>query len=94
MKADWTVRNPLAPGDELYVYTDGVAETADGRNELFGAGRMLEALNGHLGDRPDALLPEVKAEIDRFVGKAPQFDGITMLGLRYLGPAGPREEDA
>ena len=83
----------LKPGDELYVYTDGVAEAADSRNELFGAGRVLEALNGHLGGGPDVLLPEVKAEIDRFVGEAPQFDDITMLGLRYLGPAGQKEED-
>lgn len=82
----------LKPGDELYVYTDGVAEATDSRNELFGTERMLEALNSHLGGTPDALLAEVKAAIDRFVGEAPQFDDITMLGLRYLGPA--KEEDA
>lgn len=82
----------LNPGDELYVYTDGVAEATDGKNELFGTERMLTALNLHLGDTPDVLLPEVKAEVDRFVGEAPQFDDITMLGLRYLGPAGQKEE--
>lgn len=82
----------LRPGDELYVYTDGVAEATDSRNQLFGTERMLEALNRRLGGGPDALLTGVKAEIDRFVGEAPQFDDITMLGLRYLGPA--KEEDA
>ena len=84
----------LKPGDELYVYTDGVAEATDSKNELFGTDRMLKALNLHLGDGPDILLPRVKEEIDRFVGEAPQFDDITMLGLRYLGPAGQKEEDA
>lgn len=84
----------LKPGDELYVYTDGVAEATDSQNELFGTDRMLEALNRRLGDGPDALLPGVKAEIDRFVGETPQFDDITMLGLRYLGPAGQKEESA
>ena len=76
----------LAPGDELYVYTDGVAEATNAGGELFGTGRMIEALNSHMGVRPDVLLPEVKEAIDRFVGSAPQFDDITMLGLRYLGP--------
>lgn len=84
----------LNPGDELYVYTDGVAEATDSRNELFGTDRMLEALNRRLGGGPEALLPEVKAEIDCFVGEAPQFDDISMLGLRYLGPAGQKEESA
>lgn len=82
----------LRPGDELYVYTDGVAEATDANNELFGTERMLEALNRRLGGGPDVLLQGVKAEIDHFVGDAPQFDDITMLGLRYLGPA--KEEDA
>jgi sigma-B regulation protein RsbU (phosphoserine phosphatase) len=30
-----------------------------------------------------ALLPELKADIDEFVGSAPQFDDITMLMLDY-----------
>lgn len=76
----------LAPGDELYVYTDGVAEATNAGGELFGTGRMIETLNSHIGDGPDVLLPKVKEDIDRFVGSAPQFDDITMLGLRYLGP--------
>lgn len=76
----------LAPGDELYVYTDGVAEATNAGGELFGTGRMIEALNSHIGAGPDALLPKVKEDINRFVGSAPQFDDITMLGLRYLGP--------
>lgn len=76
----------LASGDELYVYTDGVAEATNADEVLFGTDRMLEALNSHLGAGPDILLPKVKEVIDSFVGNAPQFDDITMLGLRYLGP--------
>lgn len=84
----------LYTGDELFVYTDGVAEATNGSNELFGAGRMLEALNSHLGDGPDSLLLHVKEEIDRFVGKLPQFDDITMLGLRYVGPISQKREES
>ncbi len=43
-------------------------------------------LDAHLSDAPAQLLPAVKADIDAFVGEAPQFDDITMVSVRYLGP--------
>lgn len=76
----------LNPGDRLFVYTDGVPEATDSHNELYGPERMVEALNANLSAEPAALLPAVKRSIDAFVGEAPQFDDITMLGLRYVGP--------
>ena len=76
----------MHPGDSIYVYTDGVAEATDAREELFGTERMLKALNRDPGATPEVLLRTVKEEIDTFVGDAPQFDDITMLGLTWFGP--------
>ncbi len=75
----------LEPGDVLFVYTDGVPEATDGKAELFGKERMLEALNRAQDCTPDELLPAVRREIDAFVGDAPQFDDLTMMALRYKG---------
>ena len=75
----------LHPGDSLFVYTDGVTEATNSRNELFGTGRMLEALNHDPGADPKELLQQVRAGIDSFVGDAPQFDDMTMLSIKYLG---------
>lgn len=61
----------LSSGDELFVYTDGVAEATDASHELYGTERMLDALNTHLSDQPEELLPALKQDIDRFVGDAP-----------------------
>lgn len=72
----------LDPGDTLFVYTDGVTEATDAETVLYGTDRMLEALNRQGDCGPKELLSALKADIDRFVGKAPQFDDITMLGLR------------
>lgn len=72
----------LEPGDTLFVYTDGVAEAMDRSNVLYGTDRMLAALNENGSGAPEALLSAVKADIDRFVGDAPQFDDITMLSLQ------------
>ena len=75
----------LAPGDALFLYTDGVTEAADAENTLFGEDRMIDALNLDPTAGPEKLIDTVKAKIDEFVGDAPQFDDMTMLCLRYRG---------
>ena len=78
----------LHPGDSIYVYTDGVAEATDSEQELYGTDRMLEALNKDPNAKPEVLLRNVRESIDVFVGDAPQFDDITMLGFAYYGEGG------
>lgn len=82
----------LGKGDCIYVYTDGVAEATNAAEELYGTERMIGALNGCPETAPEKLLTEVKKDVDRFVGEAPQFDDITMLGLVYYGPGEKGEE--
>ena len=78
----------LHPGDSLFVYTDGVTEATNAHNELFGEGRTIDALNGSKQGSAQELLGNVRDEISRFVGEAPQFDDITMLGFTYFGTEG------
>ena len=75
----------LNPGDSIFVYTDGVAEAANGENELFGTGRMLDALNREPDALPEQILKNVMHDINSFVDGAEQFDDITILCFRYLG---------
>lgn len=42
----------------------------------------MNALNGRENAGSKELLLEVRADIDRFVGKAEQFDDITILALQ------------
>ena len=83
----------IRPGDTLFVYTDGVTEATNAREELFGTERMLNALNGHPEANPEDMLKIMKNEIDRFVGSAPQFDDITMLAMQYNGPEQLADEE-
>ena len=78
----------LHPGDRLFVYTDGVPEATNINNELFGTERMLEVLNRDPDAAPEELLKAVRESVDEFVGEAPQFDDMTMLGFCYNGPTG------
>ena len=75
----------LQPGDKLFVYTDGVPEATDSSQTLFGTERMLASLNRAGGASPRETLETVRADVDAFVGKAEQFDDLTMLCLEYKG---------
>lgn len=75
----------LEPGQEIFLYTDGVPEATNAGNELYGTERMMAVLNDSLGLEPEQVLAKVKADVDRFVGTAPQFDDLTMLCVRYNG---------
>lgn len=73
----------LEPGDKIFQYTDGVPEATNKDNELYGTERLTDILCKNASASPMELLPAVKADIDEFVGEAPQFDDITMLCLEY-----------
>lgn len=73
----------LEPGDKIYQYTDGVTEATNKENELYGMQRLEAVLGKNSEKSPTDLLAVVKADIDEFVGEAPQFDDITMLSLVY-----------
>ena len=75
----------LNPGDNLYIYTDGVAEATNTRDELYGTDRMIDALNHTEGMSAEEILRAMKKSVDDFTGDAPQFDDITMLALKYYG---------
>ena len=80
----------LDPGDKVFVYTDGVPEATDPGNDMFGAERMLAALNVSPDVTPEQHLKAVRRAVDDFMHGAEQFDDLTMLCLEYRG-AQPRQ---
>ncbi|MBR3183988.1 MAG: SpoIIE family protein phosphatase [Firmicutes bacterium] len=75
----------LAPGDKIFLYTDGVPEATNAGKELFGTKRMVDALNKDPDASPKDILRNVRAAVDEFVKDEEQFDDITMLCLKYKG---------
>ena len=85
----------LKKGDSIFVYTDGVAEASDANDQLFGTDRTVEALNSiPAGSSQKEILASVRAAVDEFVKEAPQFDDLTMLGMKYNGSAENTETEA
>ncbi|MCQ2771180.1 MAG: SpoIIE family protein phosphatase [Clostridia bacterium] len=75
----------LEPGDILFMYTDGVTEATNANNELYGEDRLRETINSKEFETVEEMCKFIRADIDVFVGDAPQFDDITMVAFKYIG---------
>ncbi|MBR3551791.1 MAG: SpoIIE family protein phosphatase [Clostridia bacterium] len=77
----------LARGDLLYLYTDGVTEANDAHEALFGEARLIRCFEQTDDLTAAQILERVCQNVDDFVQDCDQFDDMTMLCFRYLGPA-------
>jgi sigma-B regulation protein RsbU (phosphoserine phosphatase) len=75
-------RVELSPGDLLFFYTDGLVETENERNEMFGAERLQEILEAGRTESIHAILQHVEQTVTTFRGSAEPFDDATMMALR------------
>lgn len=90
-----------SPGDGLLLYTDGVSEAADEREQLYGEDCLLQTLaaldaaaqtgaaaagGAPRGSSAQAAVDALAASVDAFAGNAPQADDITMLAFRWSLP--------
>lgn len=77
----------LWPGDQLFLYTDGVTEAENIDRELFSDERLKSVLNQDgISRNPRDLIAYVRSTVADFAGEAIQSDDITMVAIRYRGP--------
>jgi phosphoserine phosphatase RsbU/P len=72
----------LAPGDWLIIFTDGLVEAENARQEEYGEARLLTAIDAANAVVPDEMLNRLMAEVDGFVGNTPQHDDVTCMLLK------------
>jgi phosphoserine phosphatase RsbU/P len=72
----------LAPGDWLIIFTDGLVEAENARQEEYGEPRLLAAIEAGKSVAPAGMLHNLMAELDVFVGNTPQHDDVTCLLLK------------
>ena len=80
----------LAPGDVLFLYTDGVSEAMDAGNAMFTEARIGEELASVAAGAVscEAVIDHLLAAVRRHADGVEQFDDVTMLAFRYLGRDG------
>jgi hypothetical protein len=71
----------LQPGDDLFMYTDGVTEARNADGGFFGMDRTLEAVS-RPRKRAEEMLDAVDGAMRDYTRGTEQFDDITMLSLR------------
>jgi serine phosphatase RsbU (regulator of sigma subunit) len=80
--------NMLAPGDALFLYTDGVTEAMDAGGRLYGRDRLCRLLGKLDAATPCAgIIAAVQRDLQAFGAVEERADDITMLALRWRGPA-------
>jgi phosphoserine phosphatase RsbU/P len=77
----------LRPGDRIVLYTDGISEAANGRDEEFGVDRILELVAAHPDVPASETIRMLQTEVGRFLDGAYQNDDMTALVIRVLDTA-------
>ena len=84
----------MNPGDRIFVYTDGVPEAINEKEEAYGTDRLTSRLNRVRYNTQEYILKDILQDIRNFAGSAEQFDDITMLGLTFQQPSDYTQLDA
>jgi len=80
-------RDKLNEGDVILVYSDGVTEAFNEKEELFSEERLEALLQSESLDSDASIIAGVREVLGEFVGRAEQSDDITMLAVQFLlGP--------
>jgi serine phosphatase RsbU (regulator of sigma subunit) len=77
----------LAAGDRLVLYTDGVTEAEDSRDQEFGEARLQGWLQANREDPARRLIDGVIAEVLRHCGSARPRDDMTLMAVDRLRTA-------
>lgn len=75
----------LSPGDNLFLYTDGVTEAMNNQHELYSEKRLLENCQKMTGKSPKDVVEKITETVGEFVVGAMQSDDITLLSILYKG---------
>jgi serine phosphatase RsbU (regulator of sigma subunit)/CRP-like cAMP-binding protein len=75
----------LASGDCLVLFTDGITEAMNSRNELYGDARLEQLVKNGRELRSIDLVKRVITAATEFAGHTPQSDDMTCLTLVYGG---------
>ncbi|MYN64724.1 MAG: SpoIIE family protein phosphatase [Acidobacteria bacterium] len=75
-------KQKLAPGEALFLYTDGLTDAVNLTGELFGKERLEATLDGASARSPEEIVDHVWSEIGTYSAGAPAADDMTCLVLR------------
>ncbi len=80
-----SARVALAAGEWIVVYTDGVSEAVNKRNEMFEEPRLRRIVEDFLGQTVEEMADAIRDGVKLFTEGAAQSDDVTVLVIQYKG---------
>jgi sigma-B regulation protein RsbU (phosphoserine phosphatase) len=75
-------RTQLGHDDMLVIYSDGVTEATNPKEEEYGEDRLIELLRGNRGKPASAIVDAVKADVATWAAGSPPADDVTLVVLK------------
>lgn len=75
----------LAPGERLVLYTDGLVECRNSRDEMFGKKNLLDALVGHRERPLQQMVDSVYSAMKDHLSDLEPDDDISLMAVEYRG---------
>jgi sigma-B regulation protein RsbU (phosphoserine phosphatase) len=75
----------LKPRDTIFLYTDGVTESQNDKEEEFEEKRLQTCLNNSNGKQLPEIIEHVFNAVNNFTSGIDQYDDITTMAVRYNG---------
>jgi sigma-B regulation protein RsbU (phosphoserine phosphatase) len=85
----------LDDGDVLALYTDGVTEALNGREEEFGVERLEQIIRANIDRSANDMVGAIDQAVTAFVGDELPFDDLTLVILKrnMASPTGMLRDD-
>ncbi len=72
----------IGVGDSVVLYTDGITESINGDEEMFGEDRLRLIIREHTSLSAIGILEKILEEVSSFAVGQPQFDDITLMVIK------------
>ena len=72
----------IKPGDRIVMFTDGITEAMNEKEEEFGEGRLKKLIQKYPDISSQKLMDKVISEVKEFSSGVPQNDDITLIVLK------------
>jgi sigma-B regulation protein RsbU (phosphoserine phosphatase) len=74
---------PMAPGDRIYLYSDGIPEALGADGQVFGGDRLLGALKHARGEPLDRAVASLLGDLERWTDPAGLRDDVSLVAVEF-----------
>ena len=74
----------LMKGDMIVVYSDGISEAMDHKEEEYSEERLDKLLSEIRGESSSEIIEKIFQSVTEYAGEVPQFDDMTMVVLKRI----------